>query len=290
MFWKRYTIHASTRNVLLHNFFDSDIEHRWLGDSSEESRPMPIPVLAAFLRLGRKYEIDHIRQQAVKRLGNEFPFEFHKSAEFCTRDGGTITETEKGDYLRLINFIRENELLVHLPMAMLRCIIMDHLNTVSLFFSSPEAQQPILPYTDIETCVKAHTKLQGLQATQIFSWLQPWQRTPSCGKNACIETRRAIANIYLSKVPDIWMIFADWDRLWSQVLCQECDLRAQKEYADAQKKIFEELPSILKLPEWKELREKWSTVCDCEVHALMIELMKFPSDTKFPLIISTQSA
>ncbi|KZP26072.1 hypothetical protein FIBSPDRAFT_682180, partial [Athelia psychrophila] len=46
---------------------------KWLGDTSGEKEAMPLRVLAAFLKLGRKYEIDHVRQQAVNRLATAFP-------------------------------------------------------------------------------------------------------------------------------------------------------------------------------------------------------------------------
>ncbi|KZP03563.1 hypothetical protein FIBSPDRAFT_844848, partial [Athelia psychrophila] len=47
---------------------------RWHEDNDFENKmPMPLAVLEAFLRIGRKYEIDHIRTQAIKRLATAFP-------------------------------------------------------------------------------------------------------------------------------------------------------------------------------------------------------------------------
>ncbi|KZP32780.1 hypothetical protein FIBSPDRAFT_433532 [Athelia psychrophila] len=60
-----------------------DLEHvlealhdsrKWLEEHDfENKKPMPLAVVEAFLRLGRKYEIDHIRKQAVQRLAVTFP-------------------------------------------------------------------------------------------------------------------------------------------------------------------------------------------------------------------------
>ncbi|KZP26085.1 hypothetical protein FIBSPDRAFT_733057, partial [Athelia psychrophila] len=46
----------------------------WLEENDcENKKPIPLVVVEAFLRLGRKYEIDHLRQQAVQRLTVAFP-------------------------------------------------------------------------------------------------------------------------------------------------------------------------------------------------------------------------
>ncbi|KZP26075.1 hypothetical protein FIBSPDRAFT_1041126 [Athelia psychrophila] len=47
---------------------------KWLEENDcEDKKPMPLAVFEAFLRLGRKYEIDRIRKQAVQRLAVAFP-------------------------------------------------------------------------------------------------------------------------------------------------------------------------------------------------------------------------
>ena len=130
---------------------------------------MPIAVLGAFLRLGRKYEIDHIRKAAVQRLAVDYPTElgaFRASwtTEFATFEIHDVT----GGHLPIINVIRENDLLVHLPAAFLECIADHHNKAVSVFFPSPESQQPILPYTDIELCVQVHQTFLQYQCSDMF--------------------------------------------------------------------------------------------------------------------------
>ncbi|KZP17860.1 hypothetical protein FIBSPDRAFT_933786, partial [Athelia psychrophila] len=60
---------------VLEALYDSS---KWLDDSFEKRKQMPLAVAEGFLRLGRKYEIDHIRNQAVQRLAVIFPSDLKK--------------------------------------------------------------------------------------------------------------------------------------------------------------------------------------------------------------------
>lgn len=224
---------------------------------------MPISVLAAFLNLGRKYEIDHIRQQAIKRLAAAFPSELNTSSTFKRRGMGNIIRFDPiaGDIHRLANLIRENDLLVHLPMVLLACISRDHSEKISIFIQSPETHQPILSYADIELCHKAHLKLMQLQTTKILAWMQPWEVELHCDDSSCDEWRQKLHRFTFNRANIPLYIFEKWIEAWSTHLCQECDMRAKCAYAEGQINVFEMLPSMFNLPGWEELREKWCTVC-----------------------------
>ncbi|KAF7984459.1 hypothetical protein HWV62_14556 [Athelia sp. TMB] len=51
-------------------------------------KPLPIGVVAAFLRLGMKYDIDALRKEALRRLYYEFPVDFDT---FLATDDWTMT-------------------------------------------------------------------------------------------------------------------------------------------------------------------------------------------------------
>lgn len=228
---------------------------RWIGDTSEDMKAMPIPVLAAFLRLGRKYEIDHVRQQAVKRLATAFPSDLDGCLSAYSKPEGLIIKlTDYCDLLYLVNIIRENELLVHLPMALLGCVSRDHQREYSIFLPSLDTQQPILPYKDIELCHKASIKLVQLQHTEIFSWTKPWGPAPTCGIPECEVWRQEIHRDLPG--PD-WFMCVDWKDNEGR-FCEECRPHARGKYREAQEKIYGMLPSLFDLPPWEELREKWS--------------------------------
>lgn len=153
-----------------------------------------IPVLAMFLRLGRKYEIKHVRQQTVKRLATVFPSDLDGCFEALAQWVGPIIGISAipGAPLYIVNLIRENELLVHLPPAiLLGCILRDPITgRLSLFFPSPDTQQTILSYADIELCHKNFIELVHLQATETLSWTK-WD-APTCGISACKERHQTL--------------------------------------------------------------------------------------------------
>ncbi|KAF7972135.1 hypothetical protein HWV62_18866 [Athelia sp. TMB] len=240
---------------------------KWIEDN-DEGKPMPLTILAAFLRIGRKYEIDHIRKKAIQRLAVAFPTELGKCRD-TFRQGYAKSISLRhtaGDLLLLINIIRENELLVHLPMAFLKCITRDLKDPkdpahMSLFFPSLGIQQPILAYKDIELCVKASRTILRLQITDLFSWTQTFY-VHGCGSNVCAERRRQLALPLFNPNPNaehLFYTFNNWNSSWSTRFCQECDTYNRKKFAEAQQKLFDMLPSMFQLPEWDDLRAKWSS-------------------------------
>lgn len=221
---------------------------------------MPLSILAAFLSLGRKYEIDHVRQQAVQRLTAAFPSHvdqfYELKAQLLTSIVGL--SIKNGDYLRLVNIIRENDLLVHLPLALLKCVAKDHNTASSIFLPSPRTQQPILPYKDIELCHNAHTKLMKLQRTELFMWAQDAPRNPACNIASCQEHRY---RFFFQHFSENFYVGVEWKDKWDAAFCEKCWLRGRSTYRVGQAKIHEMLPSLFDLPPWGELREKWSKVC-----------------------------
>src|SRR5882762_6695162 len=68
----------STSEGMFHNFRDF---HSYLLADKE---PHPISVIAAFLRLGKKYGIDQLRSEAVIRLSFHFPTTLEERDKICS--------------------------------------------------------------------------------------------------------------------------------------------------------------------------------------------------------------
>ncbi|KZP03561.1 hypothetical protein FIBSPDRAFT_968884 [Athelia psychrophila] len=262
-------LHNSRKQVILSFHISSgetDRECRWFEDNFEERSRMPLDVLEAFLRIGRKYEIDHIRNQAIQSLAMAFPSSLSKCRASFAADARQIPiRLTRESHISLMNIMRQNELLVHVPMLLLWCIILDHHGSLSLFSTSPETlyTQPMFSHTDIQLCHKAHMKLMDLQTTDIFSWTQSLETLTNCESVACKALREELHHAYFGQGPSgipINRIFAGWDNTWSEALCEECNEHAREEYEVGQDKVFEMLPGMFNLPGWEVLREKWSTL------------------------------
>ncbi|KZP17861.1 hypothetical protein FIBSPDRAFT_864493, partial [Athelia psychrophila] len=55
------------------------------------------------------------------------------------------------------------------------------------------------------------------------------------------------------------LILVEWEDKWAAGLCGQCRANARQKTTEGQEKLFAILPSMFELPEWEELREKWST-------------------------------
>lgn len=228
---------------------------------------MPILILAAFLRIGRKYEIDHVRKQAISRLSNTLPSDFQAwcatyNSPIRPRPGNIIKiDYNNDEHLTLVNIIRENDLLVYLPPALYRCVAQDTGKYISIFHSIPDTTKPILSIHDIQLCVQAYKNICYLQATETLSWLVPNETQPPCSSRRCVAIRGKLFRLYLFPSP-VCIPFVEWQAKWqTHGLCDECATTSRKSHDEGRLKIWNQLPSVFELPDWEELRLKWSTVC-----------------------------
>ncbi|KZP26080.1 hypothetical protein FIBSPDRAFT_1041132 [Athelia psychrophila] len=238
---------------------------KWHEDNAfDERTAMPIAVLEAFLRLGRKYEIDHIRKQAVQRLAVAFPSDLNKYRDIFASHPPRPIQHSVQDYLALVNVLRANDLLVHLPTLLFLLILADHYDHVPIITPAPETQQSMLSCTDIQLCHKAHIKLMHLHATVVFSWVQPWEARHARSTDACSMQHARLHQAWFRSAgrdfngPMI-STFGAWKDGWDNGFCEECSTHARQKFAEGQEQVFEMLPAMFNLPGWAELRGKWST-------------------------------
>ncbi|KZP16978.1 hypothetical protein FIBSPDRAFT_1047099 [Athelia psychrophila] len=256
----RYVLEA------LHNL------RKWVEDISDEEKLMPVPVLGAFLRLGRKYEIDHLRKQALKRLAVDFPTDL----DTCTRIMSKIRtlslrpeswptsidiKLKEGDLLTLINILRDNDLGVFLPFVFSVVVFCDIRLELSVLQRSPHNGEPILSLDDIDLVVRASRKIAHLPSTGAMSWTEHSPRYATCESNRCDEARGKIAFRWYKHSIPVLPLFKEWSVQWDQggLFCDPCKVQGRIMYREGQEKIWEMLPDLYGLPGWEELRLQQST-------------------------------
>lgn len=250
--------------------------NRWVEDTSDNKTLMPVPVLGAFLRLGRKYEIDHLRKQALKRLAVDFPTDLDTCTDVMLKIKGVKVRTSsprswptsidvklsEGGLLTLINILRDNDLGVFLPFLFAVVVFFDIRRNLSVLQRSPYNGEPILSLDDIDLVVRASRKIAHLPSTGALSWTEPSEQYALCENDRCDEARGKIAlHWYKHDVP-IFPLFREWSVRWTQntLLCDPCKVQGRIIYREAQEKIWEMLPNMFALPGWEELRSQQSTV------------------------------
>ena len=214
------------------------------------SIPVPFDVVAAFLRLGLKYNIECLRDEATTRLTYEFP----SSLESYDRmvDGEMIEQGYSAN--DTINLLRECQCLIHiLPVA----FYLQAYETLPFDKSAipDDGKQVQLSPEDKSTLLEGCLKIVEAQREHSYGWLH--QTTPvslSClSKSGCF-TARATRVMEVTSILSIsgLNLFEEWP-IGGIKLCVHCETAAKTYHNEGRKKLWQMLPSFFGLPEWNEL-------------------------------------
>ena len=216
------------------------------------SLPVPFDVVAAFLRLGLKYNIESLRDEAATRLTREFP----SSLEIydCMVDGDMI---ELGDSVAndTINLLRE-------------CQYLTHILPVAFYFQAQETppfrrpeisgdgKQAQLSSEDKSTLFGRCLKIAVAQREHTYGWLH--QTTPvskvCLSVSSCSAARSACVSENFTPIPPIsgLNLFREWPT-GEVKLCVHCETAAETCHNKGRERLWQMLPSFFGLPEWNEL-------------------------------------
>lgn len=208
-------------------------------------------MVAAFARLGTKYEFRQLRTEAVKRLTFEFPSQLNRLE---TQHSGTRIIGANGLVFRAITLARETNMLFVLPCAMAICCqsytIHDILNGVG----SPDYPHMLLSTEDQRACLSGWYDLIHMQAKETFKWLDPHMRDtlfPDCVSRARCTKARARILYSMSHPISLCNPFSLF--VWEMVMCVNCTIISKVQHEKGRTNIWNDLPSFFGLPGWDEL-------------------------------------
>ncbi|KAJ7125105.1 hypothetical protein C8R44DRAFT_980335 [Mycena epipterygia] len=219
---------------------------------------LPLPVVAALIRLGRKYDFRELLDQAVERLTFENPMTLEKY-DALIKDGKNYGPTRivyyRGMFYDILTLARENNILSVLPCAYYRSLIYhtqeDSFDGIPRMDGSLAALAPI----DQRRCVVGRTKLLKVQLEPGYprGWLRSWPSNNGCANILqCTENRLEkytsyhvlyVLNTYANQQPKIQRLF-----------CSACQEHIEETVEAGRRKIWEELPGFFDLPPWIELK------------------------------------
>ena len=238
-------------------------------DIPGEYQTLPFSTVIAFLVLGRKYQISHLRQSAVTRMMYAFPsdlkeFEIHRHSR-------VFEKMSTSDLLGLANHLREQELLVCLPAALFLCVHLHDIKHLSLLDSVQKSPywQPRLSVQDLKLCISGHQELCKLTISHTLAWLRPSQKNPDYCRQAsnsqfisvsvCSRVRINLYNTIFDPLPPC-NPFLLWNAEWGKGFCDPCKVAMQTAHTAGRQAVWDKLPGLFELPNWDELKTKWSTV------------------------------
>jgi hypothetical protein len=221
---------------------------------------LPIAVIAAFLRLGRKYEIVQLHTEAVTRLEYEFPSSLEKCQVMVDFTMIDDTGCLPSLVFEVIQLAHENDLQHLLPWAYYLCCRFVSFEDIFNSFESENGRRVELSTEDKRACITGWRKLIASQSIAPFCWLTSddypeWTlaTTAACkNKEKCIAARKAI---YHELFQDMLICNAImfWDSAWEASMCAICVNKSRREHNAGLAERWELLPLAFGLPDWNEL-------------------------------------
>ncbi|KAJ7125109.1 hypothetical protein C8R44DRAFT_131791 [Mycena epipterygia] len=212
---------------------------------------LPLPVVGALIRLGRKYDFRALLDTAVERL----TFESATTLEEFDLNG--IYDTTRivnypGILYDMLTLARENKILSALPCAYFRVLVCHTQEELFDGISRGDGTSASLALIDLRRCVLGREKSMSLQFKEGYTleWLRKWDHDDDCTDPAiCHRKREALFYANASK-PLGLSIFRQTD----VIFCSACSQHIKALMIAGRQKTWEELPGLFDLPPWSELK------------------------------------
>ncbi|KII87445.1 hypothetical protein PLICRDRAFT_142726, partial [Plicaturopsis crispa FD-325 SS-3] len=207
--------------------------------------PQPFPVIAAMLRLGKKYELEYFYTEALSRVASECPTSLERwdagSDELITNDD------DGGLYFDMANLLRETDTISALPVTLYTC---------GQWYTHRELLEGLdcgsaLSATNRTACLIGLDRLRLAALAHIDSWLT--SNNSTCTTPAECSSWKAALVITESRTVEGFEALAEWRPRWETHLCRACTRHYKGLYNDNRRKLWEALPSFFDLPDWEHM-------------------------------------
>jgi len=225
---------------------------------------LSLSVIAAFLRLGRKYEIAQLHTEALTRLNYEFPSTLEKCEEMVDF---TMIEDDRplaSLVFEVIELAHEHNLRHLLPWAYTVCCHDITFEDIFGTFDLDNGRRIKLANKDQRICIIGWRDLVSVQTKLPFFWLSNdgnpiWDElVAACGsKRRCIAARQKLRDeIFCHGEAPKCCAMTFWDTEWGVDMCGVCGAEAKEMHHQALVKLWYRLPTIFGLPGWDKINEE----------------------------------
>ncbi|KAJ7250527.1 hypothetical protein B0H12DRAFT_1019195 [Mycena haematopus] len=213
---------------------------------------LPLPVVGALIRLGRKYDFQYLLDSAVARLTAEFPATL-KDYD-ALRSMQTIP-SYRGLLFDVMTLASDNNILSVLPCVYYKVIV----SCATLLFDGfarTDGTRASLSDLDFRRCAVGRERLllKQFQPGYTLGWSRKWEFNNCADSVGCRTSREAILTAYLRDTfPYVGALGPPSDLNIFQ-FCAACRQRMTESMTVSRKKIWDELPGVFDLPPWSELK------------------------------------
>ncbi|KAK7008227.1 BTB domain-containing protein [Favolaschia claudopus] len=207
---------------------------------------MSFPAVAALVRLGRKYEFKDLYDAAVGRLTARFPmtldeYDALKLSGAERREWPTL-EAYRGIHLDVIALASENNLPATLPCA---------------YTEIAKLYKTVIFFDEVERRNGSDSQQRPLAAIYLsysLGWLRKWDFLGDCARpGACGAVRERLLMVCMDNAV-VAALFKAEDIPMLTACCPTCLAHIRDSMNSGRKKTWDELPGLLDLPPWHELK------------------------------------
>ncbi|KAJ7449092.1 hypothetical protein B0H11DRAFT_2079537 [Mycena galericulata] len=223
------------------------------------NRKRPFPVLAAMLRLGRKYDIPKAKDDALERIHSEFPNDFKEWESMP--DAFVQIDHDPAICIDLLNLCYECGIYSSIPTLAFSCLYLHKLEKTLTGINRADGTLASLTSDGVKlTLAIAFERILSFQRENL-AWLDGTTVIPhiSCeSRTKCNRQKMALYHSIAWKTDnsvDLSYTMNTWDEEWWEELCDSCEAVAKERYEASRLKGWQSLPSFFGLPEWKDLKD-----------------------------------
>ncbi|KAJ7175358.1 hypothetical protein C8R46DRAFT_1188832 [Mycena filopes] len=218
-------------------------------------------LLAAILRLSKKYDCEAFRKDCLRRLRTEFPTTLREFDILTAGLKWDLVDYEPfSTYPVLVSLAREVGLYSLLPALYVGLLTSPATFPMTSLLYENAGFSP----TDRLACLTGYTNLLHKQSITTFRWLDfnaiLRDEAPDLPADDCKQPSRCVAalkevalDFFFSHRPEVKAV-ARWDKEWGQHLCSSCRSTAREVFKAGREECWAELPEIFGLPEWETLK------------------------------------
>ncbi|KAJ6589851.1 hypothetical protein DFH09DRAFT_217605 [Mycena vulgaris] len=219
---------------------------------------LPFRVVAALIRMGRKYEFRDILDSAVDRITFENPSTIGEYEALKDRNGQYAPTRFLGDrsvIFDILTLARENNIQSALPCAYFRALIYHTRQQLFDGVSRENGDLSVLAPIDLRRCILAREQLLKAQweTGNTLECVKSRLSYPDCPSElGCGASRQRLVDAYLLSMP--LRAFPPTTFVDDLDVCAACKKHMKFSVAAGRKKMWKQLPSFFELPPWDELK------------------------------------
>ncbi|KAJ7072662.1 hypothetical protein C8F01DRAFT_973601 [Mycena amicta] len=213
-------------------------------------------LVAALVRLGRKYDFQDLWSAGVERLTYELPATL---AQFDARfkDGSKMTRIHyyRGIRLDMIDLAGQNNIRTVLPCAYLLTVASPKESWLDEITKADGTVVSLAPL-DLRRCISGVDKIVKMQFQPGYAlcWLVKMPNDCVTPRD-CAEKRMGVLTTFVGSVQGLLLPSSTMDRFANRT-CEPCQQHIRGLFSGSREKAWNDLPSVFGLPAWSELKNE----------------------------------